>query len=153
MYYWKRSNPNCNGNRRDEVVQRTTCIKNVKFKIVKIRTGCQYAGYFYYVQRKPKLGRIRPVLGRGLDITGLDKKGSNQRLFKYQNRITHVRRLLCSGVGTVQVLITTGTSLTARQRFYWLMIEPMTCHPLNNVFFPVPFQNHILSFSSLGPLT
>jgi len=25
----------------------TTCIKNVKFKIIKIRTGFQYVGYFY----------------------------------------------------------------------------------------------------------
>jgi len=24
--YWKRSNPNCNGNRRDKVTLRTTCI-------------------------------------------------------------------------------------------------------------------------------
>jgi len=31
-----------------EVALRTTCTKNVKFKIIKIRTGCQYGGYFYY---------------------------------------------------------------------------------------------------------
>jgi len=30
------------------VALRTTCIKNVKFKVIKIRTGCQYVGYFYY---------------------------------------------------------------------------------------------------------
>ena len=46
--YWKCSNPNCHGNRRDKVAPRTTCIKNVKFKIIEIRTGCQYVGYFYY---------------------------------------------------------------------------------------------------------
>ena len=46
--YWKRSHPNCNGNRRDKVALRTTCIKNDKFKIIKIRTGCQCVGYFYY---------------------------------------------------------------------------------------------------------
>jgi len=34
--------------RRGEVALRTTCIKNVKFKIIKIRTGCQYVGYLYY---------------------------------------------------------------------------------------------------------
>jgi len=94
LMYFKRSNPNCNGNdylaplttplrvisqaslvpmnngrnqktikrfcikvsmdiwkspstqyRRDIVALRTTCIKNVKFKIFKIRTGCQYVGY------------------------------------------------------------------------------------------------------------
>ena len=29
---------------------RTTCIKNVKFKFIKIRTGCQYVGYVYYIE-------------------------------------------------------------------------------------------------------
>jgi len=42
-----RSNPNCNGNRRDKVALKTTRVKNVKFNIVKRSTGCQYAGYFY----------------------------------------------------------------------------------------------------------
>jgi len=46
----KKCEPNCNGNRRDKVFLRTTCIKNVKFKIIEIRTGCQYVGYFYYSQ-------------------------------------------------------------------------------------------------------
>ena len=44
--YWKCSNPNCHGNRRDKVAPRTTCIKNVKFKIIEIRTGCQYVDTF-----------------------------------------------------------------------------------------------------------
>jgi len=43
----KRSNHNCNGNGRDKVVPRTTCIKNVKLKIIKIRTDFEYGGYFY----------------------------------------------------------------------------------------------------------
>jgi len=30
------------------VALRTTCIKNVKFKIITTRTGCQYVGYFNY---------------------------------------------------------------------------------------------------------
>ena len=42
LIYWKLSNPNCSGNRRDKVVLRTTCIKNVKFWILKIRTSCEY---------------------------------------------------------------------------------------------------------------
>jgi len=46
--YRKRWNPNSNGNRRDKVAMKITCIKNVKFKIIKIRTACQYIGYFYY---------------------------------------------------------------------------------------------------------
>jgi len=69
--YWKRSNPNCNGNRRDRVAVKTTCIKNVKFKLIKIRTGCQYVGYTYYSE-----GLNRAVqnlrLVRGLDIAVLD---------------------------------------------------------------------------------
>jgi len=28
-----------------------TCIKNAKFKMIKIRTGCQCVGYFYYSKR------------------------------------------------------------------------------------------------------
>jgi len=40
---------NRNGNRRDKVALRTTSIKNVKLKIIKTRTGCQYIGYFYSV--------------------------------------------------------------------------------------------------------
>jgi len=31
-----------------KVALRTTCIKNVKFKTIKIRSGCQYVGYFYW---------------------------------------------------------------------------------------------------------
>jgi len=27
---------------------RTTCIKNVKLKIIKLRAACQYVDYFYY---------------------------------------------------------------------------------------------------------
>jgi len=59
------------------VALKTTSIKNVKFKIIKIRTGCQYMGYFYYYSEKLnwaaqnlRLGHMRPV-GRGLDIAGL----------------------------------------------------------------------------------
>jgi len=37
-------NPNCCGNRRDKVALRTTCIKNVKFKIIKIKTDYEYLG-------------------------------------------------------------------------------------------------------------
>jgi len=76
--YWKRSNPNSNGNRRAKVALRTTCIKNVKFKIIKIRTGCQYVGYFYYSEnlnwaaQNLRLGRMRPE-ALGLDIAGLDQ--------------------------------------------------------------------------------
>jgi len=58
---------------RDKVALRTTCIKNVKFKIIKIRTSCQYIGYFYYSEnlnwatQNLRLGHMRPT-GLGLDI-------------------------------------------------------------------------------------
>jgi len=46
--YRKRSNPHCNGNRRDNVALKTNCIKIFKFRIIKIRTGFQYIGCIYY---------------------------------------------------------------------------------------------------------
>jgi len=46
--YWKCKHPNCNGNRRDKVALRTTCIKNVKFKITKTRQDVSMQDYFYY---------------------------------------------------------------------------------------------------------
>ena len=74
--YWKRRIPNCNGSRHDKVALKTTCIKNVKFKIIKIRTGCQYVGYFYNSEnlnraaQNLRLGHMRPA-GRALDIADL----------------------------------------------------------------------------------
>jgi len=65
--YRKCLNLNCNGNRRDKVALRTTGIKNVKFKIIKIRTGCEYAGYFYctenlnWAAQNLRLARMRPA--------------------------------------------------------------------------------------------
>jgi len=80
--YCKRLNPNCSGNIRDKVTLKTTCIKNVELKIVKIRTGCQYKGYFNYCKsliwaaQNLRLGHsdMRPR-GRGLDIAALDGQG------------------------------------------------------------------------------
>ena len=61
----KASNPNCHGERRNKVALRTTCIKNVKFKIIKIRTGCEYVRYFYHsenninwAEKKLRLGHM-----------------------------------------------------------------------------------------------
>jgi len=70
----KTFDPNYNGNRRDKVALRTTCIKNVKFKIIKIRTDCQYVEYFYssehlnWAAQNLRLGRMRPAF-HGLDIS------------------------------------------------------------------------------------
>jgi len=57
--YWKRSNPNCNGNDClapiNKVELSTACIENVKFRIIKIRTGCQYSDFSrqpHYTERK-----------------------------------------------------------------------------------------------------
>jgi len=55
---------------------RTTCNKNVKFKIIRIRKGCQYAGYVWYSEhlnwatQNLRLGHMRPA-GCGLDIADL----------------------------------------------------------------------------------
>jgi len=66
--YRQGSNPNCNGNRLGKKgALRTTCVKNVKFKVIKIRTGCQYVGYFScsenlnWAAQNPQLDRMRPV--------------------------------------------------------------------------------------------
>jgi len=53
-----------------------TCIKNVKFKIIKIKTGCQYIENFHCCEN-PKVGRTNLRLGHmwpigcRLDIAGL----------------------------------------------------------------------------------
>jgi len=56
---------NCNVNLRVKVALKTTYIKNVKFTIIKTRTGCQNTAYFYYsdnlnqVAQNIRLGRMR----------------------------------------------------------------------------------------------
>ena len=63
--------------RRDKVAVRTACIKYIKFKIIKIQTGCHYVGYLYYSENL--LDRTKPQnlrLGRGLDIAGIDLSGT-----------------------------------------------------------------------------
>jgi len=83
--YWKRSNPNCNGNSRDKLALRATCNKNVKFKVIKIRTGCQCVSYLYYcgnlnwLAQNLWLGRMLPA-GRGLDMAGLKLCGCFRQL-------------------------------------------------------------------------
>jgi len=55
---------------------KTTCIKHVKFKIIKIGTSSQYIGNFYYCEnlkwaaQNLQLSHMRPM-GRGLDIADL----------------------------------------------------------------------------------
>ena len=72
LMYSKRPNPNCKSNRRDKVALKTTCNRNVKFKIIKIRTGCQYVGYFHnrtnvnWAAQNLRLGRMRPRVGHTL---------------------------------------------------------------------------------------
>jgi len=52
------------------VALRTTCITNVKFKIIKLRTVCQYVGYFHYSENLHwATQNLR--LGGGLDIAAL----------------------------------------------------------------------------------
>jgi len=60
------------------MVLRTTCIKNVKFKIIKIRSGREYLGplgYFYHNEnfnwgtKKLRLGRMQSAGWTWLDET------------------------------------------------------------------------------------
>jgi len=53
------------------VALRTTYIKNVKFKVIKIRKGCQHVGYFYY-SKNLNWAAQNLRLGCGLDIAGLE---------------------------------------------------------------------------------
>jgi len=47
--------------RRDKVTLGTTCIKNMKFKIIEIRTNCQYGRYFYHNENL--MGHAKPSNG------------------------------------------------------------------------------------------
>jgi len=53
----------------DEVTLRATCIKNVKFKIIKITAGCQHVGYIHYSEN---LDWAAKKWCRGLDIAAVD---------------------------------------------------------------------------------
>jgi len=68
---------------------KTTCIKNIIFKIIKIKTVCQYIGNFYYCEnlkwaaQNLQLGHMRTrPMGRGLDIAALDKAVSRTKRMK-----------------------------------------------------------------------
>ena len=67
---------NCNGNIPDKVALKAICIKHVTLKIVKIRTGCQYIGYFNSNEnlnctaKNFRLGHMRPA-SRGRDTAVL----------------------------------------------------------------------------------
>jgi len=60
-------------NKRDKLALKTTCIKNVNFKLIKIRIGCQYIGYS--ATPKTKLGGTKPSTrlhaAHGLDMADL----------------------------------------------------------------------------------
>jgi len=84
--------PDCSGSKRDKVVLRTTCIKNVKLKIIKTRTGCQYVGYFYY-SKSLNWAAENPRLDRGLDVAVLS-----------QMKIPNLKDSLCLGWGDHWIL-------------------------------------------------
>ena len=81
---WKRSNPNCHGNRRDEVALRPPSLK-VNFKIIQIWTGCENVRYFHYsVNLKWAAPAQNLRLGGGLDIAAPDSRLKPQ---KYQTQL------------------------------------------------------------------
>jgi len=72
--YWKRSNPDCNGNRRDKMALRTTYIKNVKLKInYQNKDRLSVCSYSYYSENLNPAAAQNLRLGRGLDIAVLDR--------------------------------------------------------------------------------
>jgi len=98
--YWKRSNLNCSSNIPDKVTLKTTCIKNIELKIVKIRTGCQYKGYFNccenlnWAAQHLRLGHMRPTR-RGFDIAVLNYvKGFTVMMQEMSIDITRVMGLV-----------------------------------------------------------
>jgi len=72
---WKRSNPNCNGNRRDKVALRNTCIKKCQIQYYQNKDRLSVFRILL-LQRKPQLSRTNPSTGphaaRGLDIPSLE---------------------------------------------------------------------------------
>ena len=60
--------------RRDKVAVRTTCIKNIKFKIIK--TNWLSVCRLLILQRKLIWAAQNLQLGRGLDIFGIDLSGT-----------------------------------------------------------------------------
>jgi len=50
--------------------EETTCINNVKFKVIKMRKDFQFVGCFYYSENINWAAQILH-LGRGLDIAAL----------------------------------------------------------------------------------
>jgi len=62
--------------RHDKVALRITCIRNLKFMIIKVRTGCEYVGYLYY-SGNLNWAAQNLTLGRGLDIVGLVTMSTN----------------------------------------------------------------------------
>jgi len=45
--------------RRDKAALKTTCIENVKFKIIRIMAGCLYVGCLYYSENLNWAAQIR----------------------------------------------------------------------------------------------
>jgi len=74
LMYWKRSNPNCNGNRRDKVALRTNSIKKMSNWSYQTKDSLSMCTIFL-LHGKTKLCRTKPSTGphagRGLDIAGL----------------------------------------------------------------------------------
>jgi len=106
-------NPNCNGNRRDKVALRTTCIKNVNFKIIKTRTGCQCVGYFYYSENLNWAAQ-NSRLGHGLDIAGPEEPCIARTIF-VKKICLHLKK---------------NTFRNTRNWLYnWWVIEKWACAP------------------------
>ena len=83
VIYWKRSNPNCNGNRRDKVALRTT---SIIFKIIKIRTDCRYVAYFCHSENLNWAAQKSSPGSHEARGSGLDTADVTRRLHSFSNQ-------------------------------------------------------------------
>jgi len=81
-------------NRRDKLALMTTCIKNVKFMIIKIKTCCQYMRYFYY-SKNPNWAAQNLRLGHMQQLPGSREFGpGSNSLSTLVYRVTSIAVIL-----------------------------------------------------------
>jgi len=78
---WKRSYPNCNGNRRDKMALYTTCTNKVK--IIKIRLSLYR---ILLLQRKPTLGRTKSPNGPRVGHSWFKLRHASKKNLSANNR-------------------------------------------------------------------
>ena len=138
--------------RCDKVALRATWIKNVRFKIIRIRTGCHYVGYFYYSEN---LNWAAPnlQLSRGLDIAGLSFLSGcpinllsvGEKHFRGFRLVVFLRR----GVGLKADPICVGPGFTLLEKGRLMAMDARTASLILNWIGSRKFLTRNTQFSSL----